>query len=136
MSIFPCSVCGQKPVGKIATVYSAWFQADGGRVAWKQRLCASCVSSTLRDLLRSASDSSQDVAACPACGTDASSDLDPIYLTLYLPKQDPREYALTTCGVCAAQLRLTLIDGAARLPDRVGGQNGGSSQADDWAGVL
>jgi DNA-directed RNA polymerase subunit RPC12/RpoP len=138
MSVYPCAVHGQRISGRLASLYSAWFLADGSRTAWKQRICANCVRSTLVELLAHAADSITDVVACPACGSDSSADLDPIYCTLYLPKQDPREYALSTCGPCAAKLRLRLQDGAQRLPDRNGGSAGGSSQAEDdsWAGIL
>jgi hypothetical protein len=138
MSLFPCSVCGVKPYGKLAVVYSAWFNAEGQRNAWKQRLDVSCAQQTLATVLANASDSSPDVVMCPACGKDASEDLDPIYLTLYLPKQPKREYALTTDAPCAAQLRLILQQGAAKLPDRNGGNGGDSPRVedDDWKGFV
>jgi len=60
--------------------------------------------------------------------------LDPIYLNLYLPKQDAREFALTTCGSCAAKLRISLQQGATKLPNRDGQSRGDSSAEDatDW----
>jgi hypothetical protein len=134
MSVYPCSVCGKRHSGRLASLYSAWFLADGGRTAWKQRVCAPCVRSTLANLLGNALASPQDVTVCPACGSESSNDLDPVYVTLYLPKQEAREYALTTCGPCAVQVRLKLQDGAQRLPDRNGGGAGSSRAAedDDW----
>jgi hypothetical protein len=78
------------------------------------------------------SDDNPNVSACPACGSDASTDLDPIYLTLYLPKQDPREFALSTCGPCAVSLRGSLQQGAMRLPER----NGQSPKRSDDQGDV
>ena len=134
MSVRPCSFHGQRIDGKLASLYSAWFLADGSRTAWKQLLCAPCVREVLGPLFRAASANNQDVAACPACGSDSSSDLDPIYLNLYLPKQDAREFALTTCGSCAAKLRISLQQGATKLPNRDGQSRGDSSAEDatDW----
>jgi len=139
MSPFPCAGCGQQARGRLAAIYSAWYLADGSRTAWKQRLCAPCVMQRLRQLLLHAQDSTSAVTSCPACGIESSQDLDPIYMTLYLPKQESREYALTTDATCAARLRLLLQDGAQRLPDRNGGSGGGFNRgADDdpFAGVL
>jgi hypothetical protein len=131
MSVYPCAGCGQRVPGRLASIYSAWFLADGSRTAWKQRLCAPCVRSSLRNMLASAADSTSAVTACPACGSESASDLDPIYLTVYLPKRDPREFALTTCGPCAVRLRLSLQDRAERLPDRNGGDTGRSNRDED-----
>jgi hypothetical protein len=118
VSIYPCSSCSLRRTGKLASVYSAWFNADGERVAWKQRLCAPCLM-TLTDGFRdSLSRNSSDVTVCPICGQDSSTDLDPIYLTLYLPKREPVESALCTCASCAPSLRKLLQVGAHRLPNR------------------
>lgn len=133
LSFHKCSVHGAKIEGKLATLYSAWFNADGGRTAWKQRICAPCVKETLAPLMRAATDASPDLTMCPACGTDSSSDLDPIYLTLYLPKQESREFALTTCASCAVTCRVSLQRGAEKLPDRQNVSNGTSKSAgDEW----
>lgn len=137
MSFKPCSAHGHRIDGKLATLYSAWFLADGSRTAWKQSLCAPCVKTTLAPLLAAVGEASSAVTACPACGSDASSDLDPIYLNLYMPKQDGKEFALPTCSACAAKLRVSLQVGAQRLPDRNGQSRSASSdQNDEWSEVL
>jgi hypothetical protein len=136
MSVYPCAGCGQRVPGRLASLYTAWFLADGSRTAWKQRLCASCVGSQLKPLLAAALEPSPDVTACPACGKDASNDLDPIYLTLYLPKQESREFALTTCASCAVKLRLRLQDRAERLPDRSGHERTCLGTYDSWSDLL
>ena len=137
MSIYPCSSCGQRPRGKIASVYSAWFDADGKREAWKQRFCAPCLT-TLTDGFRdSLSQNTSDVTACPLCGVDASTNLDPIYLTLYLPKREPVESALCTCGSCAPNLRNLLRVGAQALANRQENSRGphdGAPDSDPWEG--
>jgi hypothetical protein len=97
-----------------------------------------CVSQALKPLLLHAAEESSAVTACPACGIDSSADLDPIYLNVYVPKQEGREYALTTCGACAVTLRLRLQDRAERLPDRQGDsqQSSATAEADPWAAAL
>lgn len=138
MSVFPCSYCGQRVPGRLASIYSAWFLADGSRTAWKQRACAPCVQRELRSLLAHAADESSAATACPACGSNASETLDPIYLSVYLPKQDPREFALTTCAACAVMLRLRLQEQAQRLPDRdaAAANASGRSVTDEWSSAL
>jgi hypothetical protein len=73
-----------------------------------------------------------DVFACVSCGASASEDSDPIYLTLYLPGKEPREYALQLDGACAARLRIPLTQNGKRLPDRGGVVRGPSPGLSAW----
>jgi hypothetical protein len=125
--MFACSVHGARVQGKLCTFYWAWFTADGNRYACKQRLCIECAQATFIELLKKARANTEDVAACPACGSSSANDMDPIYLTVYAPHQEPREYALTTCAMCAANIRMNAQQGCERLPDRQA--NGGGSGA-------
>lgn len=134
MSLKPCDAHGARIRGKLATCYWAWFNADGERSAWLQRLCAPCLTERMAGLLRMASEASLDLTVCPACGADSSQDLDAIYATVYLPRQEAREYALTTCASCAARLRLLLQENAEKLPDRQ--WDGRDKHKDDFEGVL
>lgn len=136
MSMYPCGRCGRRTPGRLASLYSAWFLADGRRTAWKQRVCVECVATGLRALLASAGEASDSLVMCPACGVDSSGSLDPIYLTVYLPKQEAREFALTTCASCAVTLRLSLQERAERLPDREQGFTRAEVGADEWLSVL
>lgn len=138
MSVYPCAVCGQRVPGKLASIYWAWFKSDGERSAFKQRSCAPCIAERLRAVLRSANEASPAVSMCPVCGTDSSGDLDPIYATVFLPKQEPREYALTTCATCAVGVRAWAQEGAQPLADRGGISQGPRPSAPDadWGSVL
>lgn len=120
MSFVPCSGCGARPKGKLASVYSAWFEPNGERVCWVQKLCATCLMDSLGFLRDGTLQASLDLTACPICGADSSQDLQPEYLTLYLPKREPEEFALTTCGSCAVPLRQQLQVGASQARDRGG----------------
>jgi hypothetical protein len=115
---FRCSSCGTRPRAKLAQLYWAWFRADGERTAWKQRLCVDCTDSQLRTLLASSQAASFDSTMCPSCGADASEDLDPIFLTLYVPRQERLDFELTTCASCAARIRVAAQVGAEKLENR------------------
>lgn len=62
-------------------------------------------------------------------------DATPVFLVLYLPKSDPREYELALDAACAALLKPTMSEGGELLADRqaVGGgpPNGASSAWDE-----
>lgn len=134
MSVYPCSVCGQRKPGKLASAYWAWFNADGGRSAWKLRYCPACAQQHLHDLLQRMSQlgDNSNVFACIACGANASEDSDPIYLTLYLPGREPMEYALQLDSACAAKLRIPLTRSGSRLEDRGGLVRGPSPATSAW----
>lgn len=134
MSVYPCSMCRQRKPGKLASAYWAWFNADGGRVAWQVRYCPGCARehlSVLLDGLRSA-EMDSNIFACISCGTDASQDSAPVYCTLYLPGREPMEYALQLDGACAAILRTQISNSGARLPDRGGVVRGPSPDTSAW----
>lgn len=137
MSVYPCSVCRQRKPGKMATAYWAWFNADGGRSAWKQRFCAPCAHDSLQSLLLTlnGADGSSNALACVSCGTDASEDSDPVYLTLYVPGRDPQEYALQLDGPCAVAIRVKAQAGAERLADRGGLVRGPSPSTSAWDAI-
>jgi hypothetical protein len=120
MSFLPCSSHGAPIQGKLATVISWWFNAEGKREAWRQRLCAPCLITLVGSLKNGASATSLELIVCPCCGSPSQETLDGVFLNIYPPKQAEREYALTTCGSCASELRKLLQVGAERMPDRQG----------------
>lgn len=79
-----------------------------------------------------ATDGTSDGFACVSCGTDASQDSDPVYLTLYLPGKEPEEIALQLDGACAAKLRIPITTHGERLPDRGGVVRGPSPSTSAW----
>ena len=129
---FACAVCGTRNAGKLAAAYWAWFRADGVRSAWKQRLCVACAAKELSQLLASSQNSSSDMTMCPSCGADSSDDLDPVFLTLYVPGQERSDLSLMTCAACAVHVRSTALVGAEKLEDRSDGSSKPSA-IDAWA---
>jgi len=134
VSAKPCSSCRFKKPGKYAAAYWAWFNADGTRSAWKQRFCAPCAQSALHTLLLTLSNVSSDSSDydCVECGADATSDDDPVYLTLYVPGREPTEYVVPLDAPCAVSFRMKAMTGAERLPDRGGVVRGPSTSDSDW----
>lgn len=134
VSVYPCSFCRQRKPGKLASAYWAWFNADGGRSAWKLRYCPACAAENLSALwarLRE-TDGTSDVFACVSCGSSAVEDSDPIYVTLYLPGKEPQEIALQLDSACAAKLRIPITTQGERLPDRGGVVRGPSPSTSAW----
>lgn len=134
MSVYPCSICRQRKPGKLASAYWAWFNVDGERSAWKLRYCPECAGESLLSLLKQlqSQDGNENVFACLSCGASAETDSDPIYLTLYLPKKEPMEYAVQLDAACAAKLRIPITSKGERLPDRGGLVRGPSLGASAW----
>lgn len=134
MSVFPCSICKRRLPGKLASAYWAWFLADQSRVAWKVRYCPVCAAEHLSLLLKSlhSMGSSTEVFACVSCGSDASTDSDPMYLTLFIPGKEATEYALQLDAACAAKLRIPITSQGDRLADRGGLVRGPSPSTSAW----
>lgn len=123
MSLQPCSLHGTPVPGvKLATLFAAWHNEEGIRQAYKLKLCANCLTTVRASLLKFLSPNSPNLTVCPACEADSSADLSPIYLTLYVPKQEGREFALATCGSCATGWRGTFSESGQLQPDRFAGE--------------
>lgn len=138
VSIYPCSACGHRAKGKLAASYNAWFRADGVRVCYRQRLDEDCFSERILPLIAGLSEAAEDLCSCVICHADASDDLDPTYLTVYLPGAEVREYQMPMHGACAAGIRQRLMDGGELMADRGAQMRGPSSSAPrkDWTVAL
>jgi hypothetical protein len=124
VSIKPCSVHGGRFSGKPASIYWAWFLADGERRAYRQRFCPGCLKNGPLPILRA---SLENEEACPICHAVPGRDADFVYATVYIPKQEPVEIALASCGADAVTLRVAAQVGAELMPDREAGMRGPSS---------
>lgn len=138
MSLFPCSFCGQRAVGKMSSATWAWWRADQQRVAYRQRLCLTCFVQNVAGLEQATRD---EPFHCPACHTDPSDDMDPVYLTVFIPGVGPLRLEMATCGACAVEIRNRAQQGAVQLDDRepqFGGQGTGpqnSNTPSAWAAL-
>lgn len=122
MALVPCSACKRRSLGRLISIYTARF-SESRRVAYKTRLCYECAAE-YADTLKAAHPVRQDVAGaewpdtCSMCGSGSALDLDPIYLTIYEPKQDGRALAVPSCAACTANLAPLLEKFGERLEDR------------------
>jgi hypothetical protein len=124
LSVKPCSAHGSRFNGKPASIYWAWFLADGSRRAYRQILCADCFREGPLATIQAAL---ENEASCPFCHTVSGDEADYVYATIYVPKQEPVECAIACCGADAAALRATSMAGAKLMPDREAGMRGPSS---------
>jgi hypothetical protein len=115
MSLFPCSACGARRPGKLSNATWAWWNADNERSAWRQRLCVDCYVANVATIEQSTRD---DPMNCPVCHTDAGEQMDPCYLTIYIPGVGPMRLEMATCAPCAVEIRNRALVGAEKLPDR------------------
>jgi hypothetical protein len=116
MSLTPCDECRKRVPEKLAQCTWAWYRADGVRVAWRKRLCTACFCSLVLPL-----DKDLDYAnglTCPACGISTEDDMDPVYVTSYLPGQGKTQVEAPTCASCAAIIRTRAIEHATQLEDK------------------
>jgi len=113
--LVPCGYCNARDKGKNAWLVWAWNRADNQRVAYRQRLCVTCVATNLAPLLLNAQ---EEPLSCPACHADAGEQMDPIYLTYILPGWGKEQAEFATCGACAVEVRNRAQRGGELLEDR------------------
>ncbi len=115
MSLTPCDQCKHRVPEKLAQATWAWYRADGVRVAYRKRLCTACFCSLVLPL-----DKDLDYVnglTCPACGIATEDDMDPIYVTSFLPGQGKSQIEAPTCAPCAAAYRVRVQENATLLED-------------------
>jgi hypothetical protein len=132
--IIPCSLCGSKLPGKLANVTVAWYTAAQDRVAYRLKLCSACY---MMQILPLSPDPESQALVCPVCHTDSESDMDPVYITSYVPDVGKIQMELPTDGPCAAKIRIPVVDHGVKLESQFGGQGPGpqttATSASDWA---
>ena len=120
-----CGSCEQQVLEKLASLYWAWVNADGRRRAYKQKVCSTCMVEHYAKLIAGSQD---PVLLCPACGISTADDMDPIYLSYYMPGMPGGQAEMPTCGACAARVRSQALRGAQPLEDRGVGVGGPQPQ--------
>ncbi len=123
--IIPCGYCGRTNVGKLSSATWAWWNADNVRVAWRQNLCVDCFVTNVASLESATRD---DPLNCPCCHTAPGEQIDPCYLTVYVPGVGPVRLEMATDAPCAVEVRVRAQKGARKLADRQpqsGGQDPG-----------
>jgi hypothetical protein len=59
-----------------------------------------------------------DDLKCPVCGISTEHDMDPCYVTAYLPGQGKSTFEFPTCAACAVTVRARAQQGATKLEVR------------------
>lgn len=134
----PCSRCQQKTVGKPANGYVSWYVGEDDRVSYYTSWCLTCFAEDILPFVQKelAMDGSSDTT----CVID---DVEPDYraetfLTLYLPKQEQKDYGFITCeGQCTETIR-DFARGGRFQPNRnvrVGAEVSAPTQDASWASL-
>jgi hypothetical protein len=55
---------------------------------------------------------------CPGCGIDTEHDMEPVYVTAYIPGTGKYALELPLCGACAVEVRVRAQENAELLPER------------------
>jgi len=115
-----CSYGGEPAAPKLASIYWAWYTVSGQRVSWKTFSCVGCAPTSLGIIFRSLRNASEspDEKHCASCGQVLDTDIDPIYVTLYLPGQERTDPEVWLDSACAAIIRSQIQSVGQRLPDR------------------
>jgi ribosomal protein S27AE len=117
MSLIPCDFCHKRVVEKLCQATTAWYGADGNRVAYRQRLCTTCYATNILSL-----DKPVDIDSlkCPSCGISTEHDMDAMYATVYIPGAGRQQFEFPMCPSCGAELRARAMEGGTRLENRGG----------------
>jgi len=134
--LIPCSTCGGKLPGKLANVTIAWYTAAQERLAYRLKLCLGCYAAQVAPLQPDPAEAS---LKCPVCHSDPGEQLDPVYVTSYLPDYGKVQMELATCAPCAVKLRVPAQAQGVKLENQFGGQDPGPQTrptgTDGWASV-
>jgi len=114
--LIACSVCEERPEGKLSQVTWAWNPAPKERVAYRQRLCLTCFVRYVVGL-----DKPIDATGpllCPACGIKSDDDMFPVYMTAYIPGTGKMRLDLALCSACSYKVQANAQVGAKLLEER------------------
>lgn len=121
MILKTCSACKSTQKEPLTWAVWAWNRADGVRVAYKQKLCLTCVATHLAPLYVACESPEQ---SCPNCHIDTSEDMDPVYCAFIPRGLGKMNIEAPMCASCAAILRVFAQTGAEFLEDRESSSRG------------
>lgn len=129
-----CSLCADVQREPLVWTSLAWYTAAGDRVAYKHRLCATCVATKVVPV-QVHSDLPQ--FTCPACGIGTENEYDAIYGLFYAKGGPPLRFEAPFCPADAARYRVWFQQGATRLEDRPDVRRPGDEAAErETTGVV
>lgn len=116
MGLIPCSFCQERPGEKLSQVTWAWNPRPKERIAYRQKLCLKCFVTNVLGLDKPIE--AKGPLTCPSCGTDTEFDMDPVYVTAFIPGSGKMQLELALCGSCAVEIRVRAQTHAELLPER------------------
>lgn len=116
MPLQPCSACQKRPSEKLSQVTWAWNPRPTERIAYRQKLCLACFTERFLALDKPIPEVGS--IPCPACGIDTGNDMDPVYVTAFVPGIGKFRLELALCGADAVEVRVRAQENAELLPDR------------------
>jgi hypothetical protein len=128
-----CSICRERPRGRLASIYWACWTGDGDREAWKQRYCKGCYSDARAEWLDNlfTSGEASPAGTCPLCLDIVEDDLVQLFATGFVPGQDAYRYAFDLCPTHFAEAGGKARAGSEPLRDR-GLAGPGRARSDGW----
>jgi len=115
MSLIPCDACHKRVAEKLCQATWAWYADNGERVAYRQRLCTACYTTSVLPFDKPVD---FDSLNCPGCGISTEHDMSPVYCTVYIPGMGREQFEFPTCPSCATQMRANAIVGGVQLDNR------------------
>jgi hypothetical protein len=128
-----CSICRERPRGRLASIYWACWTGDGDREAWKQRYCKGCYGDACAEWLNELQlrgDGSR-AGDCALCTDSNEDDLVQLFATGFVPGQDAYRFAFDLCPIHFNETGEKARAGAEPLRDR-GLAGPGRARADGW----
>jgi hypothetical protein len=98
MVLVRCDGCQGRSQVKFNALYVAWFNAEGGRVARKLRLCNACFNEHVLPFVDVIDPTER--LHCPSCHIDTDSDYQAVYGELYMPGYEKETIEIPFCDSC------------------------------------
>jgi hypothetical protein len=132
--INPCSICGEKPRGKAATVYWRWASSVNDWARFKGRYCATCFVTCILPVYQAAKlSNAEECIEDDKEGHEGEVVL--TYGTLYTPKSDEgTSFQIAHCLTHLGRAREAMIHGAQDLS--LEGSGSGRPVTDPWEAVA
>lgn len=112
----PCSACRKRPVEKLSQVTWAWNPEPTKRLAYRQKLCQACFIE--RVLVYDKEVPQEGALSCAVCGGDVERDMEPVYVTAFVPGVGKWRLDIPLCGSDALGVRVAATENGELLPDR------------------
>lgn len=132
MSSDPCSRCGERCRGKMASLYFSWYPDRDHRTSFLVKSDPECAAQLLVPLLTRRDD---QLLLCPECDTPLNDSAAKTYLTAYIPRKEQYDDTYETCASCADAFRDRMSFGGRLQPDRGVEVRGPSPSAMAWDAI-